>query len=56
MNLPTFHFLPIISIEKGESEQSNLSDKPVLDTIKIKIKLCLLETVQMSYLKYLRIS
>ena len=36
-----FHFVTIIYIEKGESEQSNLSDKAVLDTIKGKIKFVL---------------
>lgn len=36
-----FHSVTIIYIEKGESEQSNLSDKAVLDTIKGKIKFVL---------------
>lgn len=38
MNLPTF---PFCYNNKGESEQSNLSDKAVLDTIKGKIKFVL---------------
>lgn len=37
----SINFVTIIYIEKGESEQSNLSDKAVLDTIKGKIKFVL---------------